>query len=98
MGHGEFYFLKETKEMRSFLAIAALFAAVNADGHDKEDWNMNDWNKDMDHSGMDHGMDWDKHHDDMMDMDCMMTGWGCDSAISLGASAAAIVATLAIAI
>ena len=41
--------------MRSFLAIAALFAAVNADGHATEDWNMNDWNKDMDHSGMDHG-------------------------------------------
>ena len=78
--------------MRSFLAIAALFAAVNADGHATEDWNMN-----MDHSGMDHSMDWDKKHDEMMDMDCMMTGWGCDSAISLGASAAAIVATLAIA-
>ena len=93
--------------MRSFIAIAAIFAAVNANGHEGEDWNMDhDWNN-MDHDGMDHGdwnmdhdgMDHGDHgmdHDDWMDMDCMMTGWGCDSAISLGASAAALAATMAI--
>ena len=80
--------------MRSFIAIAAIFAAVNADGHDKADWNMDDWNKDMDH-GMDHHMDHDMKREDWKDMECMMTGM-CDSAISLGASAAALAATMAI--
>ena len=93
--------------MRSFIAIAAIFAAVNANGHEADEWNM-------DHDGMDHGMDHgmdgmdgmdhgDMHHDDhwmnrddWADMDCMMTGMGCDSAISLGASAAALAATMAI--
>ena len=81
--------------MRSFIAIAAIFAAVNADGHEKtEDWNMDDWNKDMDHD-MDHHMDHDMKREDWKDMECMMTGM-CDSAISLGASAAALAATMAI--
>ena len=80
--------------MRSFIAIAAIFAAVNADGHEKEDWNMDDWNKDMDH-GKDRHMDHDMKHEDWKDMECMMTGM-CDSAISLGASAAALAATMAI--
>ena len=46
-------------------------------------------------------MDHDMHHSDMLhasdwDMDCMMGMWGCDSAISLGASAAALAATMAV--
>ena len=87
--------------MRSFIAIAAIFAAVNADGHEKEDWNMDDWNKDMDDwnkdmdHGKDHHMDHDMKHEDWKEMECMMTGV-CDSAISLGASAAALAATMAI--
>ena len=90
--------------MRSFIAIAAIFAAVNANGHDDHN---DDWNKDMDH-GMDHGMDHnDWNHDgttsgghhggdmDWKDMECMMSGV-CDSAVSLGASAAALAATMAV--
>ena len=61
--------------MRCFIAIAAIFAAVNANGHEGDDWNMDhDWNN-MDHGmdGMDHGIDHGDHgmgHDDWMDMDC----------------------------
>ena len=95
--------------MRSFIAIAAIFAAVNANGHEGDDWNMDkDWDK-MDHDdGMDHmhneGTDhWEGHgrdksgmnNDDWKEMECMMSGM-CDSAISLGASAAALAATMAI--
>ena len=83
--------------MRTFIAIAAIFAAVNADAHTgMEDETMGL----MSHASMDHG-DWDKDHhmghDDWTDMDCMMTGMGCDSAISLSASAAALVAAFAVA-
>ena len=74
--------------MGSFIAIAAIFAAVNANGHEADEWNMN-------HDGMDHDDHW-MNRDDWADMDCMMTGMGCDSAISLGASAAALAATMAI--
>ena len=79
--------------MRSFAIIAVIFAVANADGHDT--WNMDeakmdDWNKDMDHSG---------HHDmdhDWNDIECMMSEWGCSSAVTLGATATALAATMAI--
>ena len=40
--------------MRSFILLAAIFAAANADGHDKKD----EWNKDMDLSDLEK-----MHHD-----------------------------------
>ena len=83
--------------MRSFIAIAAIFAAVNAGGHEGH----NEWDKKdhgMDHGDMHHGMDHgDMHHASDWDMDCMFGGsWECDSAVSLGASAAALAATMAV--
>ena len=79
--------------MRSFILLAAIFAAANADGHN--DWDKkDDWNKDMDMGGMDHHHDKEHHKmDDMHDLECMMGM--CDSAVTYGATATVFAATMA---
>ena len=71
--------------MRSYILLAAIFAvAVNADGHKDEE-------RHHDGNHREHHSDWADH-----EMNCMMMGgWGCDSAVTVGATATVFAATLA---